>query len=521
MAGSKSLGSLEVTFRGNADQLVTEGKRANEAVKGVDKTATSTAAGFVKSFGLMAAATAGVALAIKGLNAVMEAGEIKDLARNANLSTKAFQELTYATDKAGIAQEAVAKASKTFALNLSQLKSDTGQLNEFLSDHLSTLQAELRASKSQEQAYRLVADALARLRSEGDRTALATKLFGEAGADLVDVLKEGSAGLDENAAKAKALNIIMSDESIKAADKLSEKYRELTSNLERWWMKAATGVAGYISSVTDAVMTPARNVNSRTGGAFGAQDRDFDRMLREAEPLGDGKKAKGGSGLDLEKKETLTEWADAQERLNTLIANNNQLLDEGRAMTEGLRTPQEEMAARLEKINELQRAGAIDAKTAARAQAEAAQIVQDQYTDAASAISGALAMVFEKNKGVAIANALVNTYQAVTKALASNVGYPMNFALAAAAAAQGFAAVRSIQSTSKSSGGGGAAPAASGGASSAAAAGGGQPGGGRTDTLVVRGLGTNALFDTEAVKVLAGKLVDAQRDGVQVVLAPR
>ena len=94
----------------------------------------------------MAAATAGVAVAIKGLNAILEAGEIKDLARNANLCTKAFQELTYATDKAGIAQEAVAKASKTFALNLSQLKADTGQLNEFLSDHLSTLQAELRAS---------------------------------------------------------------------------------------------------------------------------------------------------------------------------------------------------------------------------------------------------------------------------------------------------------------------------------------------------------------------------------------
>ena len=40
------------------------------------------------------------------------------------------------------------------------------------------------------------------------------------------------------------------------------------------------------------------------------------------------------------------------------------------------------------------------------------------------------------------------------------MGYPMNFAFAAAAAAQGFAAVRSIPDTSKNSGGGGAAPAA-------------------------------------------------------------
>ena len=217
--------------------------------------------------------------------------------------------------------------------------------------------------------------------------------------------------------------------------------------------------------------------------------------------------------------ETLTAWADAQERLNTLISNNNQLLDEGRSLTEGLRSPQEEMAARLEKINELQRAGAIDARTAARAQADAAQIMQDVYTDAASAISGALAAVFQNNKGVAIANALVNTYQAVTKALASNVGYPMNFAFAAAAAAQGFAAVRSIQSTSKNSGGGGAAPAASGGGQTAMA---GVAAGRRAHRYARRQRSRNeSSIRYRSGQGSGGKLVDAQRDGVQVVLAPR
>lgn len=519
MAGSKSLGSLEVTFRGNADQLVKEGDRASDSITGVDKTAKSTATSFVKNFGLMAAATAGVALAVKGLNAIIEAGEIAGLARNANLSTKAFQELTYATDRVGISQELAAKASQTFAKNMSELKADTGQLNQFLEDHLSTLQADLKASKSQEDAYRRVADALQRLKSEGDRTALAQKLFGEAGTDLVKVLKDGSAGLDENAAKAKALNIIMSDESIKAADKLSEKYRELTANLERWWQKAATGVAGYIASVADAVMTPAQNQNSRVGGPQAAADRQNAAEWRDGTTVNAAKD--DGKGSALEKKETLTEWADAQERLNTLVANQNALLDEGHAMTEGLRTPQEEMAARLEKINELQRAGAIDAKTAARAQAEAAQIVKDQYTEAASAIAGALSTVFENSKSVAIATALVNTYEAVTKALASSAGFPINFALAAAAAAQGFAAVRSIQSTSKNSkGGGGGAPAASAGGGSAAAASAPQQEG-PTSTLLVRGLGTKGLFSDEMVSDLMTRMVAAQRDGQKIVLAGR
>src|SRR5690349_3923121 len=104
MAITKSLGALEVTFRGNADQLAAEGKRAEGAVKGVENTANASAAAFVKSFGAMVGATSALSIAVKGLDAVLEAGKIQGMARAANLSAKAFQELTYATDRVGIAQ---------------------------------------------------------------------------------------------------------------------------------------------------------------------------------------------------------------------------------------------------------------------------------------------------------------------------------------------------------------------------------------------------------------------------------
>lgn len=55
--------------------------------------------------------------------------------------------------------------------------------------------------------------------------------------------------------------------------------------------------------------------------------------------------------------------------------------------------------------------------------------------------------LFEIGKTAALSNAVVNTYQGITNALADVRPVPLNYAAAAAVAAQGFAQVRQIQST--------------------------------------------------------------------------
>jgi len=78
------------------------------------------------------------------------------------------------------------------------------------------------------------------------------------------------------------------------------------------------------------------------------------------------------------------------------------------------------------------------------------------------------AAIFGENKKWAIAEALINTYQGVTKALGS-AEPPFNFALAALVAAQGFAQVAAIRSTNGGSGGGSASVSAGSATTSASA----------------------------------------------------
>ena len=140
--------------------------------------------------------------------------------------------------------------------------------------------------------------------------------------------------------------------------------------------------------------------------------------------------------------------------------------------------------------------------------------------DLLSTTSQVLTTLFSKSKAAAIASAMINTYQGVTKAIAEYPP-PISYAMAAAQAALGFAQINAIRSTS-SSGGGGAAPASAHAANPAASSSGssGASAGGRGNTLYVQGFSADGFFSGEAVRGLAEKLLDYQRDGGKVVLAP-
>jgi protein-disulfide isomerase-like protein with CxxC motif len=202
--------------------------------------------------------------------------------------------------------------------------------------------------------------------------------------------------------------------------------------------------------------------------------------------------------------------ADAQSELNKQI-------EAGVSLATQLQTADEKQAKSLAQLAAAYKAGKINAEQFQKAQFAAAMVTQNAYASMASQVSGALTQLFSKSKGVAIANALINTYESVTKALASYPP-PFSFVAAGAALAAGLAQVANIRKQNASGGGGG------GGGDTVSSGGGGGDGGGATQaasmpqTLTVQGIDPNAMFSGAAVKGLAEKLLAYQKDGGQVVL---
>lgn len=219
-----------------------------------------------------------------------------------------------------------------------------------------------------------------------------------------------------------------------------------------------------------------------------------------------------GTGTLEAENATLERRAEIQQRLNELQQYANQLQYEGQALTESLRTPQEELMYRLQRIAELQQHVAISAETAAAAQVQAQAIAANAYLGLASQIAGAAQQIFGKSKLAAIASAIVNTAQAVTRTLAQYGGTPWGWAQAAAAAASGAAQIATIRSTNIGSGG--RAPSVRGGGS---AGGGGGEQARQAQLLQVQGLTPQQLLTGDVVRSLAERLLDFQRDGGEVV----
>lgn len=162
----------------------------------------------------------------------------------------------------------------------------------------------------------------------------------------------------------------------------------------------------------------------------------------------------------------------------------------------------------------------------AKQQARSFMQQANAWFDIADSIGTSLQGIFGESKAIAIAQAIINTAQAITRTLAEYGATPLGFAAAAAAAAAGAAQIATINRTTKQSkgggGGGGGFDRHSGGSTSAPSSSAGQSAAapGSNQTLFINGLTTGALYSGEAVRELASKLIEFQRDGGKIVLGP-
>lgn len=198
----------------------------------------------------------GIELASKALNAVDVVANLEDQAQAAGLTTDQFQELAYAAKLSGASTEDLAQGLDKFSVSMGQVRLNTGQFNEFLLDQAPALRDALAATTTQEQAVKVLSDAMAGLGDDSQRATLLQEAFGKSGRELIGVLSEGSRALDESAQKAHEFGIVLTNEDIKAAKEASEEFKNLEIILTTTFEKAAISAASFAKSVAEALKHP-------------------------------------------------------------------------------------------------------------------------------------------------------------------------------------------------------------------------------------------------------------------------
>ncbi len=83
-----------------------------------------------------------------------------------------------------------------------------------------------------DEQFKLIADRLSQIEDPGLKAALAMQLFGKAGAEMLNLINGGAAGIEALTKRAEELGIVLSTEDANAAAKFSDTMHELTSILK-------------------------------------------------------------------------------------------------------------------------------------------------------------------------------------------------------------------------------------------------------------------------------------------------
>jgi hypothetical protein len=226
------------------------------SVKAFGKDSKDTFGGIARSAGVLKGAIAGAIAAIttgaavKALVAFAERGD--DIARNAailGLTAKAYQELSYAAQMADVDQEAFAAASKKLNANLGSLKLKTGTLYAVLTKTNPQLAFQLRAAKDTDEAFTLMADAIAAETNVQRRATLAQAAFGKSGQELIPMLE----GLADARKAAQAAGAVISDEDVASASRLDDALKRIKAAASGPLNAALASVADRVAPIIEKI----------------------------------------------------------------------------------------------------------------------------------------------------------------------------------------------------------------------------------------------------------------------------
>lgn len=168
---------------------------------------------------------------------------------------------------------------------------------------------------------------------------------------------------------------------------------------------------------------------------------------RGSDKINDAQKKAGIVTVKGQYQDLTTAVIEANNRIKT---SQDELLQNGVAFTEGMQSPYQQLIQNQKGLDAALAAGKINAQEHANAHMRAGAMMVGAYAGYASDIMSTLGGIFEGSKAFAIAQSIINSLQAFTKAL-SAYPPPWNYAAAAATLAAGMAKVATIKSTNSTS----------------------------------------------------------------------
>lgn len=191
-----------------------------------------------------------ISAAIKGT--IDDFDSLAKAAQKVGTSVESLSALRYAGELSGISFDSISTGLKKLSVNAADAAKGTGDAKDaFRALGVSVTDA-AGALKSPEALLGEIADKFAGFEDGATKTALAVKLFGRAGADLIPMLNGGARGLAEMRGEAEAFGIIIGGDAAKAAERFNDNLTRMGQAINALKISLASGVVDKLVKLTDA-----------------------------------------------------------------------------------------------------------------------------------------------------------------------------------------------------------------------------------------------------------------------------
>lgn len=245
-------GSIQIDVLANTAKLVSGMNRA-------EKTINKSVKNMTKAVGTFA----GIFVTGTLISKINEAGRSLDsigkTSSKLGIAEEKLQGIHLAAQEAGISTQTVNMAMQRMVRRVAEAAKGTGEavgaLNEL------GISAEELSRLTPDEMLRRVADSMSNVTNKSDRVRLAMKLFDSEGVAMVNMLSNGSKGLDDVADKAEKLGLIIGGDYIKAVEKSNNAWNVANQVMGTAWKGINVGLAMSLEGLVTNLTNSAGKVN--------------------------------------------------------------------------------------------------------------------------------------------------------------------------------------------------------------------------------------------------------------------
>jgi hypothetical protein len=209
-----------------------------------------------------AAAAAGVAVGAALKGAINEADDLSKSASKIGIPIEELSKLAYAADLSDLSLEGLTAGVKKLSSSMAGvLAGDKSATQLFSGIGVSATDAQGKL-KSTTQVLGELSDKFASMKDGAEKTALAVKIFGKSGLDMIPLLNGGSAALQEATAEAAAFGLEVSAATGKAAEQFNDNLSRIGYAASSLSTQLAAALAPGLAGISDVIVEVVKNAGS-------------------------------------------------------------------------------------------------------------------------------------------------------------------------------------------------------------------------------------------------------------------